>query len=58
MSISQVFYEDFGAKGFLEILRLTNLHKDWERGFRELSGRDYIEWIEVRVIPSMIDLFG
>jgi hypothetical protein len=56
--IAQLFYQDFGAKAFLDVLKLTNQYRDWDRAFLELTGKEYQLWIENRVIPAMIELFN
>jgi hypothetical protein len=56
--ISQLFYQDFGGKAFLEILKLTNQYRDWDKAFKELTGEEYQFWIVDRVIPAFIELFN
>ncbi len=56
--ISQLFYEDFGGKAFVDILKLTNEYRDWDRAFKELTGKEYRLWIDERVIPAMLELFN
>ena len=56
--ISQLFYQDFGGKAFLEILKWTNQYRDWDKAFKELTGKEYQFWIEERVIPAFIELFN
>ncbi|MEN9351181.1 MAG: hypothetical protein RL455_122 [Actinomycetota bacterium] len=50
--ISRLFYEDFGAKGFLEILKNTNQLKDWRKAFLTTTGSEYDVWLNNRVFPE------
>lgn len=50
--ISRLFYEDFGAKAFLEILRNTNQLRDWKKAFLTTTGKDYEVWLNERVFPE------
>ena len=50
--ISRLFYEDFGAKGFLEILKDTNQIKDWKKAFLATTGKEYDSWLNERVLPE------
>jgi hypothetical protein len=54
--ISRLFYEDFGAKGFLEILRNTNQLKDWKKAFLATTGKEYDFWLNGRVFPEFIKI--
>jgi hypothetical protein len=56
--ISELFYQDFGGKAFLDVLKLTNQYRDWDKAFKELTGKEYQFWIDERVIPVMIELFN
>ncbi|MEY4206022.1 MAG: hypothetical protein RLZZ154_828 [Actinomycetota bacterium] len=50
--ISRLFYEDFGAKSFLEILNNTNQKKDWKSAFVATTGKEYDSWLKERVFPE------
>jgi len=50
--ISNLFYEDFGTKGFLEILKNTNQIQDWEKAFLATTGKNYNSWLNERVFPE------
>jgi hypothetical protein len=47
--ISRLFYEDFGTKGFLEILKNTNQIQDWKKAFLATTGKNYDSWLNERV---------
>ena len=51
--ISRLFYEDFGAKGFLEILKNTNQTQDWKKAFLVTTKKDYDSWLNERVSPEL-----
>ena len=50
--ISRLFYEDFSAKSFLEILNNTNQKKDWKSAFVATTGKEYDSWLKERVFPE------
>ncbi len=56
--IAQLFYQDFGGKAFLDVLKLTNQYRDWDKAFKELTGKEYQFWLEDRAIPALIELFN
>jgi hypothetical protein len=47
-----LFYEDFSAKSFLEILNNTNQKKDWKSAFVATTGKEYDSWLKERVFPE------
>lgn len=53
--ISRLFYEDFGTKSFLEILKNTNQAQDWKKAFLVTTGKDYDLWLDERVFPEFKD---
>ena len=50
--ISRLFYEDFGANGFLEILKNSNQTQDWKKAFLVTTGKEYDSWLNERVLPE------
>ena len=50
--ISKLFYEDFGAKAFLDILKNTNDLQDWKKAFLATTSKDYDVWLTQQVFPE------
>jgi hypothetical protein len=50
--ISRLFYEDFGPKAFLDILKNTNEFKSWSKAFLVTTGKEYAAWLKERVFPE------
>lgn len=50
--ISRLFYEDFGTKAFLDILKNTNELQDWKKAFVATTGKEYDVWLTERVFPE------
>jgi hypothetical protein len=47
-----LYYEDFGPKAFLEILKNTNDLKSWTKAFFVTTGREYDDWLKERVFAE------